>query len=135
MSVLLMIFFHFKVIHGIILPMSLGLILKKSNAEVLNFCPFFPLQLHRFLRGVSFNNSAGDWISFNQNGEVVAGLDVINWIVFSNQSFHRVKVGRIDSQTPPGQMLTIEEDAIRWHSWFNQVGSYFGQKQFSLTLN
>ncbi|XP_063158521.1 vomeronasal type-2 receptor 26-like [Candoia aspera] len=78
-------------------------------------------QLHEFLRAVSFNNSAGETISFNQDGELVAGFDVINWIVSSNQSFQRVKVGRVDPQAPPGRVFTLNEDTITWHSWFNQV--------------
>nr|XP_034992609.1 vomeronasal type-2 receptor 26-like [Zootoca vivipara] len=78
-------------------------------------------QLHHFLRGVSFNNSAGDIVSFNQNCEVIASLDVINWIISSNQSFHRVKVGRMDPEAPPDQAFTLHEDAITWHGCFNQV--------------
>lgn len=82
---------------------------------------FSSIQLHQFLRGVSFNNSAGDTVSFNKNGEVVAGFDVINWLIFSNQSFRRVKVGRLDPMNPTDQLLTINEDIITWPSWFNQV--------------
>ncbi|XP_053216081.1 vomeronasal type-2 receptor 26-like [Podarcis raffonei] len=78
-------------------------------------------QLHHFLRHISFNNSAGDKISFDQNGAIVAGFDVTNWIVFSNQSFQRVKVGKIDPQVPPEQALAISEDIITWHNWFNQT--------------
>ncbi|XP_053216120.1 vomeronasal type-2 receptor 26-like [Podarcis raffonei] len=78
-------------------------------------------QLHHFLRGVSFNNSAGDTVSFNQNGEVISTLDVINWVISSNQSFHRVKIGRMDPEAPPDQAFTLHEDAITWHGWFNQV--------------
>ncbi|XP_061447628.1 vomeronasal type-2 receptor 26-like [Rhineura floridana] len=74
-------------------------------------------KLHHFLRSVSFNNSGGDKVSFNQRGELVAGFDVINWIVSSNKSFHRVKVGKVD----PNQVLTINGDAIIWHKWFNQL--------------
>ncbi|XP_061447629.1 vomeronasal type-2 receptor 26-like [Rhineura floridana] len=73
-------------------------------------------QLHHFLKSVSFNNSSGDKISFDQYGELVAGFDVINWIVSPNQTFHRVKVGRTD----PRQGFTIDGDAITWYSWFNQ---------------
>ncbi|XP_054850052.1 vomeronasal type-2 receptor 26-like [Eublepharis macularius] len=78
-------------------------------------------QLHHFLRGLSFNNSAGDMVSFDRNGELVAGFDIINWIIPSNQSFERVKVGKMDPLAPPGQTFTINEKAIIWHTWFNQT--------------
>ncbi|XP_062992876.1 vomeronasal type-2 receptor 26-like [Elgaria multicarinata webbii] len=78
-------------------------------------------QLHQFLKGISFNNSAGEQTSFDHNGELVAGFDVFNWIISSNQSFHRVKVGWMDPQAPPEEAFFINEGAITWHSWFNQV--------------
>ncbi|XP_044300486.1 vomeronasal type-2 receptor 26-like [Varanus komodoensis] len=77
-------------------------------------------ELHHFLRAVSFNNSAGEEVSFDQNGELVVGLDVINWIVFSNQSFQRIHIGNVDPQAPPGQALSLNEDVITWPRWFNQ---------------
>lgn len=70
---------------------------------------------------VSFNNSAGNQIAFGQNGELAAGFDIINWVTFPNQSFDKVKVGRLDPQAPPDEAITINKDAIEWHSWFNQV--------------
>ncbi|XP_033024527.1 vomeronasal type-2 receptor 26-like [Lacerta agilis] len=78
-------------------------------------------QLHHFLRSISFNNSAGDMISFDENGVLVAGFDIINWIIFSNQSFRGIKVGTVDPQGSSDQLLTINEDAVTWHNWFNQV--------------
>ncbi|XP_066486337.1 vomeronasal type-2 receptor 26-like [Tiliqua scincoides] len=80
-------------------------------------------QLHHFLRGVSFNNSAGDEVSFDQNGEISTGYDVINWVSPSNESFQRVKVGKIVSWAPAAQAFTINEEAITWPSWFNQQPS------------
>ncbi|XP_060137214.1 vomeronasal type-2 receptor 26-like [Zootoca vivipara] len=78
-------------------------------------------KFHHFLKNVSFNSSAGDKVSFNHNGELIAGFDIINLIVSSNQSFHRVKVGRMGPQGPPEQAFSITEDAITWHNWFNQT--------------
>ncbi|XP_066486355.1 vomeronasal type-2 receptor 26-like [Tiliqua scincoides] len=78
-------------------------------------------QLHPFLRSVSFNNSAGDNVSFDHNEQLIAGLDINNWVISPNQSFHRVKIGAMDSQVPPGEALTINEDAMTWHSWFEQI--------------
>uniref|UniRef100_A0ACB8FTM8 Uncharacterized protein n=1 Tax=Sphaerodactylus townsendi TaxID=933632 RepID=A0ACB8FTM8_9SAUR len=79
----------------------------------------FKQSLHLFLRGVSFNNSAGEKIAFNQNGELIARFDIINWVTFPNQSFLRVKVGKIDPGAPTHKVLTIDEEAIIWPS--NQV--------------
>nr|XP_056720292.1 vomeronasal type-2 receptor 26-like [Euleptes europaea] len=78
-------------------------------------------QLHPFLKRVSFNNSAGDKVSFDENGELEGGFDVINWVTFPNQSFVRVKIGKMEFWAPPDQVLTITDEAIVWHKGCNQV--------------
>ncbi|XP_054850264.1 vomeronasal type-2 receptor 26-like [Eublepharis macularius] len=78
-------------------------------------------QLHPFLRSISFNNSAGDKVSFNENGELEGGFDIINWVTFPNKSFLRVKVGKMDPQAPRGSKFSINQTLIKWHSRFNQV--------------
>lgn len=83
----------------------------------------FSIQLHHFLRDVAFNNSIGDEISFNKDRELVAGLDVMNWISLPNNSFYRVRVGRMDPQAPLGETFTINKAVIQWPRWFHQVGS------------
>ncbi|XP_058038619.1 vomeronasal type-2 receptor 26-like [Ahaetulla prasina] len=70
---------------------------------------------------VSFNNSVGDEISFNENRELVTGLDLENWVIFPNQSLHRIKVGKLDPWAAEDQMFTIHEEAITWPSTFNQT--------------
>ncbi|XP_066486282.1 vomeronasal type-2 receptor 26-like [Tiliqua scincoides] len=87
----------------------------------LNHLNIQPWQLHPFLRSISFNNSAGDTVFFNEKGELAAGFDIVNWVTFPNQSFSRVKVGRMDPQALQGKEFTINKEAITWHHIFNQV--------------
>ncbi|XP_063158748.1 LOW QUALITY PROTEIN: vomeronasal type-2 receptor 26-like [Candoia aspera] len=78
-------------------------------------------QLHYFLRRVSFNNNAGEKVSFDQTGELEAGFDIVNWVTFPNQSFVRVKVGKIDPMASLEHVFTIQEDALVWPQRFNQA--------------
>ncbi|XP_077776742.1 vomeronasal type-2 receptor 26-like [Podarcis muralis] len=78
-------------------------------------------QVHRFLKSLVFNISAGDMVHFDEHGELVAGFDVTNWITFPNGSLTRLKVGRLEPQAPAGKELTINDEQIVWHPSFNQA--------------
>ncbi|XP_058038471.1 vomeronasal type-2 receptor 26-like [Ahaetulla prasina] len=78
-------------------------------------------QFHSYLKAVSFNNSAGEMVSFDERGELATGFDVINWVTFHNQSFHRIKIGKIAPMAPSENLLTICTEEIIWPSMFNQV--------------
>nr|XP_028558664.1 vomeronasal type-2 receptor 26-like [Podarcis muralis] len=78
-------------------------------------------QLHPFLRSVSFNNSAGEKISFGENRELETGFDITNLVTFPNNSYVRIKVGRIDLEAPPGKRFSIHVDKMVWHKSFLQV--------------
>ncbi|KAM6449108.1 vomeronasal type-2 receptor 26-like [Liasis olivaceus] len=90
----------------------------EGRRELLNQQPW---KLHHYLKSNSFNNSVGETFTFGSNGELIAGFDIINWVTFPNQSFQRVKVGRVASPSSPGKVFTISEDAIIWPNYFNQV--------------
>ncbi|XP_058036504.1 vomeronasal type-2 receptor 26-like [Ahaetulla prasina] len=78
-------------------------------------------QLHSFLQGISFNNSAGERVFLNEKGEATGGFDITNLITFPNRSFQRVRIGKMDLQAPKGKELSMDEDVIVWNSAFNQV--------------
>ncbi|XP_070608152.1 vomeronasal type-2 receptor 26-like [Erythrolamprus reginae] len=75
-----------------------------------------PWQVLANLRNVHFNNSAGEEISFSQNGMRTARYDIVNWVVHSNKSFVSVKVGQTYSRAAQGQDFTINSDGIIWAS-------------------
>uniref|UniRef100_A0A8D0DID4 G-protein coupled receptors family 3 profile domain-containing protein n=1 Tax=Salvator merianae TaxID=96440 RepID=A0A8D0DID4_SALMN len=61
---------------------------------------------------ISFNNSAGDKVTFNEHGEIEGGFDVTNLVTFSNYSYVKVKVGSLDPQAPSGKDFVIYEERI-----------------------
>ncbi|XP_053120893.1 vomeronasal type-2 receptor 26-like [Hemicordylus capensis] len=87
---------------------------KKPRLQEVN-----PWQLHPFLQGISFNNVAGESMYFNDKKEMVAGFDIINLHIFPNNSFLRVKVGRMEPSE--GKQFIMNKDVILWPTRFNQV--------------
>nr|XP_028557443.1 vomeronasal type-2 receptor 26-like [Podarcis muralis] len=92
----------------------------KVSERTWNLINQQPWQLHHYLNHLSFNNSAGEKVSFDQKGNLIAGFDIINWITFPNHSFLRVTVGQIASQASLDKLF-ICEDAIQWPNRFNQA--------------
>ncbi|KAM3855502.1 vomeronasal type-2 receptor 26-like [Vipera latastei] len=87
----------------------------KSSRQMTSFFSIFKVsQLLPYLRNVHFNNSAGEEVSFSENGLGSARYDLINWRFLPNLSFVPMKVGQIDHGTPPDQNFTINSDAIIW---------------------
>nr|XP_020633355.1 vomeronasal type-2 receptor 26-like [Pogona vitticeps] len=43
-----------------------------------------------------FNNSAGEEIIFDENGQLAAGYDIMNFVTFPNESYSEIQVGRMD---------------------------------------
>uniref|UniRef100_A0A8C6VF98 G-protein coupled receptors family 3 profile domain-containing protein n=1 Tax=Naja naja TaxID=35670 RepID=A0A8C6VF98_NAJNA len=91
------------------------------ESQRFEFQTLQPWQLHPFLQGISFNNSAGERVLLNEKGEATSGFDITNMITFPNRSYQKVRVGKIDPSSPKGKELFISEDMIVWHPAFNQV--------------
>ncbi|XP_026578334.1 vomeronasal type-2 receptor 26-like, partial [Pseudonaja textilis] len=73
-----------------------------------------PWQLHHYLRSLSFNNSLEETVSFDENRELKAEFDIINWVAFPNQTFLRVKVGKIYPLASKDNIISISQDSIVW---------------------
>ncbi|XP_060110687.1 vomeronasal type-2 receptor 26-like [Heteronotia binoei] len=93
----------------------------RRTSKTAAFQALQPWQLHPFLQGNAFNNSAGEKVSFNSNKEVEEGLDLMNLVTFPNKSFFRAKVGRLNPEALEGEELIIREDLIAWQTGFDQV--------------
>ncbi|KAG6539458.1 type-2 vomeronasal receptor [Crotalus adamanteus] len=52
-------------------------------------------QLHSFVRTSQFYNNSINGVYLDENGELVADLDIVNMVVFSNMSVSQVTVGRL----------------------------------------
>uniref|UniRef100_H9GTH3 G-protein coupled receptors family 3 profile domain-containing protein n=1 Tax=Anolis carolinensis TaxID=28377 RepID=H9GTH3_ANOCA len=91
---------------------ALDKMLSSSTSKLKTTANRRRLLIHSFLRNISFNNSAGDPVSFDENGELASGFDIINWVIFPNKSFARVNVGRMDPQAFLGPKFTIDGEAV-----------------------
>ncbi|XP_070584711.1 vomeronasal type-2 receptor 26-like [Erythrolamprus reginae] len=94
---------------------------KRGNAWELKTLNQQSWQFHGYLRAVSFNNSMGEMVSFDERGKLTTGFDVINWVTFSNRSFHRIKIGNIAPVTLSQELLTISAKEPIWPIMFNQA--------------
>ncbi|XP_015275909.1 PREDICTED: vomeronasal type-2 receptor 26-like [Gekko japonicus] len=92
----------------------------RSNADFLD-SKANAIVLHTLLQRIAFNNSAGDEVTFNEHGELKGGFDIKNLVTFPNNSYVKVKIGRLDPQVPLSKRVIINEERIEWHTNFAQV--------------
>ncbi|XP_070589639.1 vomeronasal type-2 receptor 26-like [Erythrolamprus reginae] len=78
-------------------------------------------QILAYLNNVQFNNSAGDEVSFSEDGLGSARFDLFNWIFLPNASFLPMKIGQVNPEAPPGRGFTIKSDGITWATKMDQV--------------
>ncbi|XP_067325665.1 vomeronasal type-2 receptor 26-like [Anolis sagrei] len=78
-------------------------------------------QLHPFLQSISFNNSAGEQVSFEHRMETGGKFDIINLETLPNNSFQRRRVGKVDPSAPQDEQFTLHENMLVWHPGFKQV--------------
>uniref|UniRef100_A0A670HQA5 G-protein coupled receptors family 3 profile domain-containing protein n=1 Tax=Podarcis muralis TaxID=64176 RepID=A0A670HQA5_PODMU len=72
-----------------------------------------PWQVRLSLSVQLFNTSRGGLYS-DENGDLAADYDIVNWVLFPNRSRGRVKVGSVERQASSDLKLTINTEAIVW---------------------
>ncbi|XP_060126883.1 vomeronasal type-2 receptor 26-like [Zootoca vivipara] len=81
----------------------------------------FPLsfQLHPFLKEVRFyTNTSADGQYLDEDGAVAADFEIVNLVLFPNNSLARVKIGRIERQGSSNMKFTINPESIVWPNLF-----------------
>ncbi|XP_060128199.1 vomeronasal type-2 receptor 26-like [Zootoca vivipara] len=79
-------------------------------------------QLHRFLKEVQFySNASAEEQYLDENGALAIDFDIVNWVLFPNNSHARVEVGRIEKEAFSKLKFTISPEAIVWPLFFNKT--------------
>nr|XP_028573699.1 vomeronasal type-2 receptor 26-like [Podarcis muralis] len=85
-------------------------------------CVAFTKRLHRFLKEVQFySNTSADGQYLDENGALAVDFDIVNWVLFPNNSHDRVKIGRIERLKSSNLKFTINPEAIVWPKRFKKT--------------
>ncbi|XP_063147233.1 vomeronasal type-2 receptor 26-like [Candoia aspera] len=68
-------------------------------------------QLHPFLQNPQFYNNSIEGVFLDENGDLAADMDIVNWLVVSHRSFNRVKFGTLERQGSLDFKLRIHQNA------------------------
>ncbi|KAK9405391.1 type-2 vomeronasal receptor [Crotalus adamanteus] len=69
-------------------------------------------QLHPFLQSSQFYNNSIQGVYLDEKGDLTADLDIVNWIVFPNNSVKRLKSGTLEKQESQDFKLSIDPKII-----------------------
>eukprot|EP00079_Xenopus_tropicalis_P019434 XP_012809081.1 PREDICTED: vomeronasal type-2 receptor 26-like [Xenopus tropicalis] len=79
------------------------------------------LLLLHYIKNINFNNTEGEQIYFDVNGDVPLYLDILNWQMFPNGSNQYVDIGSFDARALNGQELKILDNKILWNTGHSQI--------------
>ncbi|XP_026579859.1 vomeronasal type-2 receptor 26-like [Pseudonaja textilis] len=94
---------------------SMALHNKRLDTEKLK-----PWQLHPFLQATQFYNSSPNLVYVDENGELAADFDLVDWLKFPNCSVVSIKFGGLSRQESQEPKFIINQQAIVWPKWLNQ---------------
>ncbi|XP_039608859.1 extracellular calcium-sensing receptor-like [Polypterus senegalus] len=74
-----------------------------------------PWQVFHYLKNMSFTTRSGDRMAFDENGDTLPVLDIINWQKDKDGTMISKTVGFFNDSAAAGQKLTINESNIFWN--------------------
>ncbi|XP_031747640.1 vomeronasal type-2 receptor 26 [Xenopus tropicalis] len=77
-------------------------------------------QLNKYMKQVRFTNTAGAKVYFDEHGDMPLEFDILNWIVYPNETLNGIIVGSFAYQNGFFN-LKMNESLIRWSTAFNQT--------------
>ncbi|XP_043932167.1 extracellular calcium-sensing receptor-like [Protopterus annectens] len=80
-------------------------------------------KLLHYARNVHFNNSAGEEMYFDKNGDPPPIYDILNFSFFPDGTSRYIQVGRFDNTVQGKPEISINEGDILWNEQFKQVPS------------
>ncbi|XP_013920568.1 PREDICTED: vomeronasal type-2 receptor 26-like [Thamnophis sirtalis] len=88
------------------------------------------VQLHSFLQSSQFYNNCIDGVYLDENGELIAELDIVNWVFFSNRSVNKVIFGSLERQGSLDFQLVLNQKAIAKTKVLNKLHAFLQNSQF-----
>ncbi|XP_054849803.1 vomeronasal type-2 receptor 26-like [Eublepharis macularius] len=93
----------------------------KNKAATVQLCDLQAWQLHSLLKKIRFNNSAGEEVSFDRNGDLRAGYDILNWVILPNNTPLPTQIGCLEAQIAGSQGLILNDESIVWNTRLNKT--------------
>eukprot|EP00079_Xenopus_tropicalis_P013822 XP_002943138.2 PREDICTED: vomeronasal type-2 receptor 26-like [Xenopus tropicalis] len=99
---------------------SLHLMYLKEPKEQMNRHHVKAWKLNKYMKQVRFTNTAGAKVYFDEHGDMPLEFDILNWIVYPNETLNGIIVGSFAYQNGFFN-LKMNESLIRWSTAFNQT--------------
>ncbi|KAK1785362.1 hypothetical protein P4O66_018745 [Electrophorus voltai] len=93
-----------------------------KNGECPDIKLIRPKQLLHYLKSVNFTTPVGELLYFDENGDVSASYDIINWHVGPEGKVAFVKVGQFDAASTQERGFQLDTNKVVWGGgWGDQL--------------
>ncbi|XP_062978018.1 vomeronasal type-2 receptor 26-like [Elgaria multicarinata webbii] len=83
-----------------------------------------PLQLYRFLGNFQFYNTTMDGVYLDEDGDLAADFDIVDFVLLPNRTVFMGKVGSLERHRSSDVTLSIDDGAMVWPLWFKKMVPY-----------